>query len=75
MILRSRWFGILALMLIPVSATPLGLGDITLNSHLNERLDAEIPVSVSGPEELQTLQVTVASADVFERFGVERLDF
>ena len=75
MTLRSRWFGILALMLIPVSATPLGLGDITLNSHLNERLDAEIPVSVSGPEELQTLKVTVASADVFERFGVERLDF
>jgi pilus assembly protein FimV len=75
MIRRSRWFGILALLLIPVSATPLGLGDITLNSHLNERLDAEIPVSVAGPEELQTLKVTVASRDVFERFGVERLDF
>ena len=71
---RSRWFGILALLLIPASATPLGLGDIKLNSYLNERLDAEISVSVSGPEELQSLKVAVASRDVFERFGIDRLD-
>ncbi len=74
MTLRSRWFGILALLLIPASATPLGLGDIKLNSYLNERLDAEIAVSVSGPEELRSLKVAVASRDVFERFGIDRLD-
>ncbi len=70
----SRWLGIIALILIPASASSLGLGDITLNSYLNERLDAQIAVSVSGPDELNSLRVEVASRDVFERFGIDRAD-
>ncbi|UCC13683.1 MAG: hypothetical protein JSW21_09935 [Gammaproteobacteria bacterium] len=73
MTLRSRWLGIVALVLIPTSGSSLGLGDINLNSYLNERLDAEIKISAAGAEELDTLQVQVASRDVFERFGVERV--
>jgi len=73
MTFRSRWLGIVALALVPTSGSSLGLGDIKLNSYLNERLDAEIYVSAAGTEELDTLQVQVASRDVFERFGVERI--
>ena len=70
----SRWFVVLAFVLVPASVSSLGLGDIKLNSYLNERLDAEISISVSGAEELETLEVSVASREVFERFGVDRVD-
>jgi pilus assembly protein FimV len=71
----SRWFVILAFVLVPASVSALGLGDIKLNSYLNERLNAEISISVAGAEELETLDVRVASREAFERFGVERVDF
>jgi pilus assembly protein FimV len=70
-----RWSIVLAFVLAPASVSSLGLGDIKLNSYLNERLDAEINITVSGPEELTTLEVNVASREVFERFGIDRVDF
>jgi pilus assembly protein FimV len=60
---------------VPASVSSLGLGDIKLNSYLNERLDAEISITVSGPEELTSLEVNVASREVFERFGIDRVEF
>ncbi len=70
-----RWSIVLAFVLVPASVSSLGLGDIKLNSYLNERLDAEISITVSGPEELTTLEVNVASREVFERFGIDRVEF
>lgn len=62
-------------VLAPAGVSSLGLGEIRLNSYLNEPLDAEVTISVSGPEELDSLQVAVASEEAFERFGVERPQF
>ena len=58
-------------VLAPAGVSSLGLGEIRLNSYLNEPLDAEVTISVSGPEELESLQVAVASEEAFERFGVD----
>src|SRR6056297_3804920 len=66
------FLGILSLILAPGAALSLGLGDIRLNSYLNQPLDAEIGLSVSSAEELETLSVALASRESFSRFGLER---
>ena len=57
-------------------ATPslmaLGLGEITLNSSLNEPLDADIKVLSSADLDEGQLLVSLASAESFERAGISR---
>ena len=50
----------------------LGLGDITMNSALNEPLNARIELLSATPEELDNLTIALASADTFERYGIDR---
>ena len=50
----------------------LGLGDIQMNSALNEPLNARIELLSATPEELDNLQLAMASADTFERYGLDR---
>ncbi len=50
----------------------LGLGDIRLDSALNEPLRAEIQLLSATPEEMANLTVAIASADTFERYGIDR---
>jgi len=69
---RFRWLGILALVLVPIGGNSLGLGEIKLDSYLNERLDAEIFLSLSPADELSTLQVGVAPRAEFDRVGIDR---
>ena len=59
------------LLILPSAAFALGLGDIRLLSPLNSPLDAEIELQDATPEELQTLQATIASRDTFVRYGLE----
>ena len=72
MVYKSRWLLILAMALAPLGVNSLGLGSIQLNSYLNERLDAEVVISASSVEEIETLEVRVASAEAFEQFGLDR---
>lgn len=58
--------------LVPGSTYPLGLGDIQLNSALNQELDAEIPVLSAEPEDAQSLIVRLADRDAFARAGIDR---
>ncbi|MGB5621927.1 MAG: hypothetical protein WBN65_05490, partial [Gammaproteobacteria bacterium] len=69
---RFRWLGVFALALVSTGANSLGLGDIKLNSYLNEQLDAEIRVSLSGADELNTLRVDIAPRAEFDRAGIDR---
>ncbi len=69
---KSRWLLVLALILTPVGVSSLGLGSIQLNSYLNQKLDAEVAISSSSGEELESLEVRVAPAEAFERFGIDR---
>ena len=53
----------------------LGLGEISLNSALNQPLDAEIELLEVGDLSAADLVVRLAPADVFTRSGVDRLYF
>ncbi len=61
----------LALWMIPGAVLALGLGEIHVNSRLNEALDAEIELLYSDVEEAQSTQVNLASAEDFRRVGLD----
>ncbi|MBV9696976.1 MAG: hypothetical protein JO005_08640 [Gammaproteobacteria bacterium] len=62
----------LALLLaLPSAAFALGLGDIHLLSPLNAPLDAEIELVDVAPDEVNTVQVQLASRDTFARYGLD----
>jgi pilus assembly protein FimV len=60
------------LILLSGRVWALGLGDIRLDSALNEPLRAEIELLAAAPEELNNLKIGLASADTFERYGLDR---
>lgn len=61
--------------LMPLSAGALGLGEISLKSALNQALVAEIPVTADAADDLGKLDVRLASAETFQRFGLDRPQF
>ena len=63
----------LALVLLLSSEVwAIGLGDINLDSALNEPLRAEIELLSATPEELSNLVVSLASSEIFDRYGIDR---
>jgi len=64
-----------ALLLSPAVALGLGLGEIRLNSALNEPFSAEIDLVAATPEELGALEANLASNEVFARYGLDRPAF
>lgn len=62
----------LVLAAISVNALALGLGEIRLNSWLNQRLDAEIELVSATADELESLQVRLADQAAYDRHGLER---
>jgi pilus assembly protein FimV len=65
----------LSAMLSPQALYALGLGDIKLNSALNQPFDAEIELVAATPDDLSTLRATLASGDTFTRYGLDRPAF
>jgi len=63
---------LLPILLFAGQALALGLGDIRLSSALNEPLRAEIDLLAAAPEELNNLKVELASAETFDRYGLDR---
>ncbi len=53
----------------------LGLGDITLNSYLNEPLDAEVRLIDTRDLVADEIKVRLAGVDDFDRLGVDRSYF
>ena len=66
---------LMACLLSPSLAWGLGLGEIHLNSALNEPMNAEIDLIAAGPEELTALRAALAPKDAFTRYGIERPPF
>ncbi len=58
--------------LLPTSSLALGLGEIQVNSFLNQPLDAEIEVISARPGEIDDLLVSLASSEAFTRAGLAR---
>ena len=68
----SRTLAIIGL-LAPFGAKALGIGDIRSHSSLNQPLNADIPLVLSGGDKLSNIEVRLASPEAFDRAGVERL--
>jgi pilus assembly protein FimV len=69
----ARW-GITPLLAAPLGAWALGLGDIELQSALNQPFKAQIAL-IATPEELQGLKIALAPPEMFERRGLDRPGF
>src|SRR6201986_2598740 len=66
---------LMACLLAPALSWSLGLGEIHLNSALNEPMNAEIDLIAAGPEELSALRASLAPKDAFSRYGIDRPPF
>ncbi|MET0987822.1 MAG: FimV/HubP family polar landmark protein [Steroidobacteraceae bacterium] len=62
-------------LLSPATLYALGLGEIRLNSALNQPLDAEIELIAPTQEELTSLKVNLANVETFQRYGLDRPQF
>jgi Tfp pilus assembly protein FimV len=60
------------LLLGPACALALEIGEIQVNSALNQLFDAKIPLPTLAPEELNKVSVKLAPASIFKEFGLER---
>ena len=56
---------------LPGAAHALGLGEIHVNSALNEPLAADIDILGATAEELSSLTASIANKDTFRRFGAD----
>jgi pilus assembly protein FimV len=73
-----RYLASLSLLLaglVPFAVGALGLGEIDLKSGLNQPFNAEIEVSSETSNDLQGLEVGLASVETFNQFGVDRAPF
>ncbi len=68
-------FLVASALLSPATLYALGLGEIRLNSALNEPFDAEIEVVSGTADELSSLKVALAGDDMFRRYGLDRPNF
>src|SRR5882762_4852458 len=60
---------------MPGASHALGLGDIHVDSALNERLAAEIDIVGASAVELNDLRAAIANRDTFLRYGADRPAF
>jgi|GEM_PF-2032116 len=65
-------FLIIPLFFVPGQLLSLGLGDIQVDSALNQPLDAQINLISAQADELGEMRVELAPANVFDRVGVPR---
>ena len=59
----------------PSMSWALGLGEIHLNSSLNQPMNADIDLIAASPDELTALRATLAGRDAFTRYGIDRPAF
>jgi pilus assembly protein FimV len=62
-------------MSLPGAARAIGLGEIRVDSALNEPLSARIDIVGATREDLAVLTATVANRELFQRYGAERPSF
>ena len=70
----ARW-GIAPFLAAPLGAWAFGLGDIELQSSLNQPFQARITLVSATPEELQGLRIALAAQETFDRYGLDRPDY
>jgi len=70
----AKWVFVLSqiALLTAYRAGAEALGDIELNSHLNQSLDAQISVTSANADELDEARIGIASEADFEKAGIKR---
>ncbi|MGB7740889.1 MAG: FimV/HubP family polar landmark protein [Steroidobacteraceae bacterium] len=63
---------LMSALMAPGALYALGLGEIKLNSALNQPFDAEIELVSATQEDLGALRAALASNDTFVRYGLDR---
>ena len=63
---------LISALLTPGALYALGLGEIHLNSALNQPFDADIELVAATQEDLGALRAALASGDTFSRYGLDR---
>ncbi|MCK5003010.1 MAG: hypothetical protein KAS57_08290 [Gammaproteobacteria bacterium] len=63
---------VLGTLVLPINSLALGLGDIQVDSMLNQQLDARIDLISAVPEDAEILIVKLASAEEFIKAGIDR---
>jgi len=63
---------IAGVLLLPETAFTLGLGEIEVNSALNQKLKADIELLSATPEDAESLIIKLASRKEFSRAGLDR---
>lgn len=53
----------------------LGLGEMDVSSNLNQRFQATIPLTEINAEDLETVTVSIASNEAFDRAGINRAEY
>ena len=71
----GRLCGLLVLACLSAPTWALGLGELDLESALNERFKADIEMFDTAALESSEIRVSLASTEDFERIGVERFFF
>ena len=59
-----------ASLLMPMAAHSLGVGEIKLHSALNQKLNAEIALTLSAGEHVDDIKVNLATPDQFDKLGI-----
>ena len=72
MLRRLTHISLALVLLLSSEVWAIGLGDIQLDSALNEPLRAEISLLSATADELANLTVTLASSETFARYGIDR---
>ncbi len=63
---------LLGLLAVHINAHALGLGEIQLNSALNQPLSAEIRLLSATPDDADSINVSLASYETFSKVGIDR---
>ena len=66
---------LLGALLSPTALFALGLGELRVNSALNQPFDAEIEIASANQEELNSIRAVMANDDTFKRSGLDRPAF
>ena len=60
---------------LSTAVSALSIGEIELNSALNQPFSADVPLTASQGDELDSLDVRLASQEAFEGYGIDRPEF
>jgi len=69
--LRFYLMLMLILVSLPAGAMALGFGALSLSSHLNQTLSADVPITLNTSDDIETVRVALASQSEYRQLGLK----